>query len=1205
MSQQKVNKKNHQKKAVIALFLVLVLTLSPCASLWRGSVTARADTFKIEMLHPDSLIRDGNFMFFGSRMKAELFYWIKSDKSPLFCIQKKANLIAGLMSDEVGEEFDSSSYLSAEKYELVSLVLQCCGMLRGESSILEPGVYLAGQSAVWGITSSYWTDTQKLRSEMEKVYEHIEEWNGTPAEEILSQAQETTEKICQAIEAYYGDESPYIPAFASKYEAKAPVWKAARLEDGSCEAVFKLEDRAEAVKEFVFELPDGWTYEWQGDWIIFHGEQAEDGLISVSGKAKPGSELDSAMPIGLMYIVGSVNYPYFQRLASEVELKTGWSCYFRLLVSSEEDAGNWYLPKVQYYRHQETFRTLYGVELEKTDGDTHKAIAGVEFQPLEYFDAGQLEETVLDKTQVECWNGWKARCSPVETDEEGKLSHWDTREYHYERTYCSGHLEPVITYEGSSPYRREQLEKEAEAAWEKDVKECETLCDFHTVDGSGAEQLREERDLAWEQFSHLQYGYTFKETKPAEGYLPHGQQEKDREIERVYLLPVQAGGTAQKETDGIGRSVRRIRRAQVSKSSQASGSDAEKENSDDRENDDGTGVPDDGKKDVGTGVPDDGKKKVRKTEADRNTASRSDAQKERRTPGRRVRKEVPVWLTSLVETMEPQEGDTSLFYVFSVKNYKPEEPPEETTPEETTPEETTPEETTPEETPPEETSPEETPPEETPPEETTPEETPPEETSPEETPPEETVPKETPPPETPPESTPGQTPPNTPPESSSPPPPPQKPRRSRDRDRPELPSPEETTEMYLMTEEMVPQAGSRLGWIQAEYHPSLPRQEIQDEETAKARAYLPKTGDTGVGMVVVFLAVSGSGVILLFLLRQKHRGRKKNLRLHGWLFGVLMLLVFAGDVQAAEPQIIREEQAAESQVIQGKQAAEPQIIQGEQEEFEEWFTDEDGTRYHLEFCRPAEQYLEEKDEWVSEQVYYKEVEAESLIPEQIFFPSKEDGTGREGSGQLNREEVVAEHSYWSDDFQINLTFYDYDADSFQIHEMEVPKDNALNYLIDHQGRFLELIGCSPVRYQIERISWSGECYDTQGMVCRDARAYGKRLVSDMEVEYSGTVHYPEQVLYLWEAVYRPETDDPVPEVRPVPESETAAAVHEEEQTQSSDIVPEMKKSLWSRLRIWAAYSVSIVVLLPALLYIFLLLYRKRGKKRKKGVEFFS
>lgn len=408
-----------------------------------------------------------------------------------------------------------------------------------------------------------------------------------------------------------------------------------------------------------------------------------------------------------------------------------------------------------------------------------------------------------------------------------------------------------------------------------------------------------------------------------------------------------------------------------------------------------------------------------------------------------------------------------------------------------------------------------------------------------------------------------------------------------------------------MTEEMVPQAGSRLGWIQAEYHPSLPRQEIQDEETAKARAYLPKTGDTGVGMVVVFLAVSGSGVILLFLLRQKHRGRKKNLRLHGWLFGVLMLLVFAGDVQAAEPQIIREEQAAESQVIQGKQAAEPQIIQGEQEEFEEWFTDEDGTRYHLEFCRPAEQYLEEKDEWVSEQVYYKEVEAESLIPEQIFFPSKEDGTGREGSGQLNRGEIVAEHSYWSDDFQINLTFYDYDADSFQIHEMEVPKDNALNYLIDHQGRFLELIGCSPVRYQIEHISWSGESYDAQGMVCRDARAYGKRLVSDMEVEYSGTVHYPEQVLYLWEAVYRPETDDPVPEVRPVPESETAAAVHEEEQTQSSDIVPEMKKSLWSRLRIWAAYSVSIVVLLPALLYIFLLLYRKRGKKRKKGVEFFS
>ena len=43
-------------------------------------------------------------------------------------------------------------------------------------------------------------------------------------------------------------------------------------------------------------------------------------------------------------------------------------------------------------------------------------------------------------------------------------------------------------------------------------------CDYHSIDGSGLQELEADRDLAYNQFTSLVYGYAFKETKPPEGY---------------------------------------------------------------------------------------------------------------------------------------------------------------------------------------------------------------------------------------------------------------------------------------------------------------------------------------------------------------------------------------------------------------------------------------------------------------------------------------------------------------------------------------------------------------------------------------------------------------------------------------------------------------------------------------------------------------
>lgn len=1160
-------RKCRRGKGILAFLLVLLLSFSPC-SLWlEGSIRAEAATFTITKLKKESIIQDGYFYFYGSLLLPEVFYWIKNDGSPLFCIQKKAHIVTDLYGGEVVEEYDESRYLSEEQYELISLVLQCCGMIQGEDAVLEPGTYLAGQAAVWGITSSNWRDSQYFRQEMETVHAHIEDWYDTPAEDILAQSQEAVDRICGAIDAYYGDESPYIPVFASKYEKKAPVWPVAKKADGSCEAVFMLEDKSEAIKEFVFTLPEGWSCEWQEDRVIFRCEQAQEGLVSIKGEAKPGTELDEAMPIGLVHIVGPANFPHFQRLASEVECKAKWSCYFKLSVSAPEDEGSWRLPQVNHYRHQETFTALYGAGIEKLDGDTMEPIAGVEFQPLAYFDECQLENTCLDKQQIETWKGWKEDCSPEITDQEGHLEHWDKREYFYEKTYCSGHPEPEITYEGSDESRREELREEAEKAWEEEVEECSRACDFHSIDGSGEMLLEEDRDLAYQQFIHLVYGYSFRETKPAPGYLPHGKHKDDEEIGQVFLTSVQAGGDWQEEDqDGqqeeeqeegqqeerqegqkeeqqkVNLSQHRVETVRASQEEKASDSNAEHEMYRDEYREE---------EDKEAGVEKDGAEEQGKEEREEGKSERKKDEKRAKRALRQAREDF-VWLTSFVDPLVQAVPDKEVSCLFTVKNYKEVPPPEETTPEETPPEETPPEETIPEETSPEETIPEETLPEETPPE---------------------TLPEEILPPSS---GSPGSSGGGghkrveiMPPGKTS-----------------EMPP--ETSEFFMLTEEPIPQAVSRMGWIEAEYAtPSILQKKKDLPGNGGFSGALPRTGDRGVGGLVFLLICSGGGGILLF------RARKRR-KVAALFLGVLLCIPWGKESRAElqerkNPPPMQDEEMTEGRIVRYFSAEE--MLEDDEKAV---ITDEDGQQYWLESCRLVSRILPEREEWVSEKVVYSAVESDKQIPERLWFQSKEEDTDRTGEGELLRTFVTASETYWDNRFQIPLRFCDYDAEVYRLQGMEVPKAEALAYLMEHQEGLLTAAGCSPTAYHLDGISWSGESYSVQGVTYRDALAYGKKKVSDCVVEYAGTLVYPEEEQEQWEAIYAlPVAADPQPELR---ETEVMAEEEEIPETaaEAEPAAPQENKNFsWIKLRTIAAYTVSLAVLLPVLGYLILLFSRKK------------
>lgn len=1133
MNQKKrIRKQIHILQRMAAVCLIVLLTLFPCFSVQRGIGQAQAAELNIDLLVKKSMLSDVTFDFFQEPIGSGIFYWIKRGGGPLFCIQQHERQLLGGAASERDEAFADGTHFTRSQYELVSIVLQCCSQRQEENGTLEAGEYLAGQAAIWGILSEHWMGTAQLRTEMERLHEHVSAWNGITEEELVEQSKSMLDDICQAIEDYYEDSSRYVPAFASKYPDRAPTWQAQWQEDGSCRAVFELRERAEAVKEFEFQMPKGWSYVWEGDQIIFTCRQPEGGMISVTGTAPEESVLGKAMPIGLIRLV-IPDLSSYQHMVSGVEITVPWSCYFKLFVPEPpEGTGSWYLPEVFYYRHQEDFAAVYGAQLMKTDGDTKEPLAGVTFQALELFDAGQLEDTVLDPSQFAIWDGWKARCSDDTTNEEGRLRHWDRKEYHYEKTYCGGHPEPVIEYEGYSETKRQQLKEEAWEAWEASVEACRSLCDYHTEDGIGMLLLEADRDMAYEQFIHLVYGYTFQETKEPEGYLPHGESPKDTKIERIFCTSVQAGGAVFLEEDKPQQSAKSVDRVRA----KASLSDAARKEQDISGSfGNGGGQTASNSNAEASGQKEEAGNANEAEEAER-TASLSDASSNVQAP-KWPWQEKLVWLTSLIEPAAAEEVDLNAAscYQFEVENHKPEAPPEETVPEETSPKATP------------------------------------------------SVPSA-------PDETGGK-------DRRDPKPPVQIPIE----DPPKLLPPQEPA--------------LRVGWIQARYtaepvQDSEKRGKLRGEENdirkSDGKNFFPKTGDTGTGMDTLFVVMllAGGGAVWAIWKRASEKGESGRLKGMWFALGIIWLMMAslgAIEVRAEETEAQQEiiitmpivpQNQEDASTVPGDGAVPP----------EDTYFDENGQEYALDFYRRTEHILPEVEETVSITRFYQGLEGISQIPQQLSFEEKDEESGRIGTGQLMRSDVQQTVQYWSDDFSVPLTFYDYGADQYVFQDTTVPGGMELQYILEHSDLLLQQIGCSGEQYEILEINWDGEAYVEQGLLCRNARADGRKLAADYQVAYSGIIRYPEAVVPEWEAVYRL-----VPEQKETEEAEedTAGYMSESAERESQPVsVPEPPVSdawqnRWKVIRTLAACTVSLAVLIPLAVYLTVWFRKKEKDSRKK------
>lgn len=263
----------------------------------------------------------------------------------------------------------------------------------------------------------------------------------------------------------------------------------------------------------------------------------------------------------------------------------------------------------QVYRHEEIFKSNYNVRLKKLDDETGMPLKGSQFYLYEKFedeeslgdderDAGLLSENL----SFVPWEGFQI-FSEGTTDENGVITHTDSRSYVYSKTYCDGHRAPKWAgipeenndedsdgeEDGEKSLAEDQAKDKNRAAareWMDLAKACEAEAEngdgthFHWIadetvydevktvlesgvfqdavygddeeDESGAEAgnafaasgCEADCEETYDRFIHLKFTYTWKEIQARTGYILHDLHADDMPIEMVATVSSEAGAEA-------------------------------------------------------------------------------------------------------------------------------------------------------------------------------------------------------------------------------------------------------------------------------------------------------------------------------------------------------------------------------------------------------------------------------------------------------------------------------------------------------------------------------------------------------------------------------------------------------------------------------------------------------------------------------------
>jgi hypothetical protein len=251
-------------------------------------------------------------------------------------------------------------------------------------------------------------------------------------------------------------------------------------------------------------------------------------------------------------------------------------------------------------------------------------------------------------------------------------------------------------------------------------------------------------------------------------------------------------------------------------------------------------------------------------------------------------------------------------------------------------------------------------------------------------------------------------------------------------------------------------------------------------------------------------------------------------------------------------------------------------------------TEQDGVTYYLKNSELINSVTEARTEYGKTIIAYNGLEYIDELPDKGVVTVTDSLTGIEYKRELPRSgyDVIAES--WKDDFSFPVKIYSYDADSYMLGNIEVPKGADLN---QYGAEFLSMLGLSPEYYQINNISLQGEPYNQNDELVQDAVAHGRRRVVDVEATFEGHVSIPAETYWHYQCVYSNiNPDDGINTIYTIKAIATYGAI--EEQT--------LEKTAWEKLIDFVSNPVTIAVLIIFFFFVMSLMLIKRKKKKVKS-----
>lgn len=153
-------------------------------------------------------------------------------------------------------------------------------------------------------------------------------------------------------------------------------------------------------------------------------------------------------------------------------------------------------------------------------------------------------------------------------------------------------------------------------------------------------------------------------------------------------------------------------------------------------------------------------------------------------------------------------------------------------------------------------------------------------------------------------------------------------------------------------------------------------------------------------------------------------------------------------------------------------------------------------------------------------IVFSNVEDSSKIPEVLSIPVriKDDNAIRTNDLSFVLKETSTFNEHWSDDFKVNMTFVDYDADEFVFFGKTIAKENVLEELRKYDKQILDSLGLNGDFYKISSLTWQGDEFTQNGVVYRNVLVSGSKLKIDIRASYEAT--YESIINVEFEGIYK-------------------------------------------------------------------------------------